>query len=321
MKPFRLKKLVFRSFLCVLIMTCIASMHLVADIEDTIHRSFNVAKGGKLTMDVDGASIEIITTKSDVVKVRVVRKAKTSSKSRADRIFDDYKIKFNQSGNDVFIETNHKRRKRGLFSWFRDRKIRVRFTITLPEKYHLDLYTSGGRISVNDIEGNIKVRTSGGRLNFENVKGKLWGKTSGGSIGLKDCTGPVEVKTSGGSISIGRVSGEVKAHTSGGGISVEEVMGTINATTSGGSVSAYISQQPKADCSLRTSGGTIKVKLAEGLRMNIDAKTSGGRVRTEFPVTVKGEISKKRLQAKINGGGPELYLRTSGGGIKIHKID
>ena len=52
----------------------------------------------------------------------------------------------------------------------------------------------------------------------------------------------------------------------------------------------------------------------------VNAGTSGGRVRTEFPVTIRGEISKRKLQAKINGGGPELYLRTSGGSIYLNEL-
>jgi hypothetical protein len=53
--------------------------------------------------------------------------------------------------------------------------------------------------------------------------------------------------------------------------------------------------------------------------MDVNAHASGGHVSTDFPVTIQGEIDRSSLQAKINGGGPELYLRTSGGGIHIKK--
>jgi hypothetical protein len=32
---------------------------------------------------------------------------------------------------------------------------------------------------------------------------------------------------------------------------------------------------------------------------------------------LQGEIDKHKLNAKLNNGGPELYLHTSGGGITI----
>jgi hypothetical protein len=53
--------------------------------------------------------------------------------------------------------------------------------------------------------------------------------------------------------------------------------------------------------------------------VDVNARTSGGSVHTEFPVTVQGEIKRSRLDAKLNGGGPELYLRTSGGSIYLKK--
>jgi DUF4097 and DUF4098 domain-containing protein YvlB len=287
--------------------------------EDVITRSFDVSEGGALTMDVERASIEVDTQKGETVNVKVVLKAKTSSQSRAQEIFDDYKIDFKHTGSDVTIEADWKGGK-GFFSG--GNRIRVHFMVTVPVQYDLDLKTSGGSISVSDIEGEVEAKTSGGSLKFETVKGEVEGRTSGGSIKLEGCTGNADVKTSGGSIRIGKVHGEVKAYTSGGSISVDEVMGRINAHTSGGSISAYISKQPAGDCSLKTSGGSITAKLAEDIKVDVDAKTSGGRVKTDFPVTIRaGELSKTKLQAQINGGGPELYLRTSGGNIRIQEID
>ena len=57
------------------------------------------------------------------------------------------------------------------------------------------------------------------------------------------------------------------------------------------------------------------------MAVDVDAHASGGHVETDIPVTVQGEISRSTLKAKINGGGPELYLRTSGGSIHIKKRD
>jgi len=84
-------------------------------------------------------------------------------------------------------------------------------------------------------------------------------------------------------------------------------------------VTATISSQPKSRCSLSTSGGSITVTLAPDIAMDVNAHASGGHVSTDFPVTIQGKIERSSLQAKINGGGPELYLRTSGGGIHIKK--
>jgi DUF4097 and DUF4098 domain-containing protein YvlB len=307
-------------FVLALFFVSCSSFHLRADTEQSVKKTFDVKEGGTLWLETDLGSIQVDTAKSSRINVEVIMRVGTSSESRSREIFDDFVLDFKQTGSDLRIEGDYKRNN-SVFSWISGKRLKVRYNITVPEKYNLQLRTRGGSIKVSDIEGDVKVKTSGGSLKFDYVKGTVRGRTSGGSITLEGCSGDAEVNTSGGSIRIGQVKGEVKAHTSGGSIRVKEVMGTITATTSGGSVTAYISKQPQGDCRLTTSGGSVNVRLAEDIKVDVYAKTSGGRVHIDFPVTVQGELSRTKLDGKINGGGPELYLKTSGGSIRINKID
>jgi len=143
-------------------------------------------------------------------------------------------------------------------------------------------------------------------------------KTGGGSIELSDLKGKVDARTSGGSISLGEIEGDVEVKTSGGSIRVEEVAGNINAHTAGGSIRATLSKQPTEDCRLTTSGGSINVSLAPGIAIDLDARTSGGRVRSDL--NVNGKHKRQRITGTVNGGGPDLYLKTSGGSVNIQSI-
>ena len=98
-------------------------------------------------------------------------------------------------------------------------------------------------------------------------------------------------------------------------------MGNINAKTLGGSVKAYISRQPEGDCSLETAGGNVTAYVVEDIAVDVDARTTGGRVSSDIPVTtvVQGKVRGNRLQGAINGGGPQLKLRTFGGSIRLHE--
>lgn len=143
-------------------------------------------------------------------------------------------------------------------------------------------------------------------------------ETGGGSIKLSDLNGKVNAHTFGGSISLGRIQGDVTVKTSGGTIRVEEVAGNINAHTSGGSIRAMISKQPTDDCRLTTSGGSVTAYLLPSIKVDLRASTSGGRVRSEFGVD--GSVSKRSIKGQINGGGPDLVLKTSGGSVSIKEI-
>jgi DUF4097 and DUF4098 domain-containing protein YvlB len=303
-----------------------------ANAEGLIRKSFNVAAGGKLTIRADRGSIQVKTAPVDKVEIEVTREPGPRA---ASDVLQRHTVSFSQQGNDVSVKAEMDKAKR---SFWRGDDLRVRYAVTVPNKYNVNLKTAGGSIAVQDIEGEANSETSGGSIKFGQINGPVFGRTSGGSIELNGCTrdvdlqtsgggihvgdtsGNVVARTSGGSIHIGRTKGAVTAETSGGGIDVNGAAGPVNAHTSGGSIRATLTEQPTAECTLETSGGGIELKLAEKIAVDLDAHTSGGKVTTEFPVLVQGEMKPNQVRSKVNGGGPKLTLGTSGGSIKIRKL-
>lgn len=296
---------------------------------DTLKKSFEVSPGGMMNLDTDRGNIEVKGTARNTVDIKVFHKAKALV------------VEFEKRGNDIYITGNYEGGIIGRI-WYHlfHHVMRTRFVVTVPSRYHVDLKTSGGKISVDELEGDLRSKTSGGSLHFNRIKEAIAVSTSGGSIELLDCVGKVQVKTSGGGIRISNANGDVNAHTSGGSITIESVkgrviadtsggrinvqklMGSIDAKTSGGSIKTQILKQPRMDCRLATSGGSVFVSLADGIAVDIDAETHGGHVVTDFSVLVKaqGEFKGSALRGKINGGGPLVLLRTSGGNIHIEKL-
>ena len=309
-----------------------------AAVESRVERSFQVAPGGRLAIDADRGSIEVRAVDRGLVDVTIERKVKRNGKWSVEEVLEDFAITFDRSDDGVTIRAKYDQN--NLRRWSRERnRLRVKFLITVPQRYNVDLKTSGGGISVEDLEGEVRSQTAGGGLRIGRIKGPVWGRTAGGSIEVERAEGNTDVQTSGGGITIGSVDGAVEARTaggsiridkatgsvnaktSGGSITVEEVMGAINAKTLGGSVKAYISGQPEEDCSLETSGGNVMVHVVEDIAVNIEARTTGGRVSTDVPITtvVQGKLKQNRLQGTINGGGPLLKLRTFGGNVNLRK--
>lgn len=295
---------------------------------DILQKSFEVSPGGSLNLDTDYGSVKVTGTTGNTVGIGVFHK-----RSALD-------VQFDKQGNDVSVSGRVKggiigRIWHHLFHY----GTRTRFVITVPSRYNLDLRTRGGEIVVDNLEGNIRSRTSGGGLHFDRIRGAVSGRTSGGSVELSECAGRARIETSGGSILISDANGDVNVHTSGGSvtmrsirgevtadtsggsINVRTLTGSIDATTSGGSIKAQILGQPSKECRLATSGGSVVVGLTGGVAVDVDAETKGGRVVTDFPVMVRaqGESGRSALQGRINGGGPLVLLRTSGGDIHIEK--
>jgi len=286
--------------------------------EEFINKTFTVEPGGKLTVESDYGSIDVRADGGSEVRIQVRIHKDSWSSRKIKRFMERFEVDFNKTGNDVTVRAEDREEHTGWFSGSRTPEIQ--FIISVPKIYHVDLATSGGSIRVGDLEGSAVAETSGGGLHFGNIKGPVDGHTSGGSIEIAGCAGTLDVETSGGGITVGSTQGDVRARTSGGSIDISETYGSVQAETSGGGISATFRKNPIKDCSLETSGGGIKVAGPADLHVDLDAETSGGRVSTDFPVTLTGEIDPQHLVAALNGGGPRLILRTSGGGIRVQKL-
>jgi len=306
--------------------------------EKTITRSFAVEPGGSLTVDADQGDIEVVSSDKNSVEVVVERKVRRASQSKEAELLKAHKVTFTQDGSKVRVQAVTAKTSGGLFSFSRP-NLDVHFRITVPKQFNASLNTAGGNIGVTSLNGTVDAHTSGGDLALEKIQGAVDAHTSGGNVRAIDCadklnlqssggniairnsTGPsVSADTSGGHIEVAGCVGELRVRTSGGHIDISAFSGpTASADTSGGSVSIELDKQPTGDCSFHTSGGNITAKMSDSMALNLVAMTEGGSVSSAIPVTVDGKKKEGTLIGKINGGGPKLALKTSGGNIRVLK--
>jgi len=330
-----------RAFLLI-VMLLVAITVRAEQFEDTVHKSFPVNGGGKLTLDADIGNVEIMTDASNTVQVDVYRRVDTHDKAEADKIFQDFSLEAKQTGNNIDL--------RGIFQdgwrsgwsgnycrngeclWY-GKKLKVhRYQIHLPKTFSVEVGTGAGDIYVGDLQ-SVDLNTSGGDIRVGQIAGEVKANTSGGNIKVLKAS-RADVETSGGDIEIGEVNGDVIAHTSGGGIEIKHgknveaetsggdinlssVEGTVRADTSGGSIEAHLRQQPNGDCRLETSAGEVMVYLPKTAKMNIDATTDNGEVMVTDFILTDSVHREDRLNGAINGGGPRLILRSSSGDIEV----
>ena len=288
-----------------------------------VERSFAVAEGDRVVVDVERAEITVTAWDRPEVSFSAVR---------ADRL----ELEFSQEDGIVTIRGRDESRL-GWLGWgFGGRQAEI--TMNVPYRQHLNLRTrggdieldrlqgeftartSGGDIEAGDIDGPVDMETSGGTIRLGNTSGSVSAETSGGSIRLNNVAGEVAARTSGGRIRIGQAGAAVAARTSGGSIEVESAGGAVQARTSGGSVEVGFAGQPDGGSELRTSGGNVTVYLNPDIRANLSAATSGGRVSSDFPdAAPENSSGRGNLSQTLNGGGPDMILQTSGGSVRIRR--
>ena len=267
------------------------------------------AKGGTLYLEASLGSVKVVAWDRQAVRVIVRKSAEVFTEPEAAAVFKDFRVLSLEEGRDTRIRA-------GSLSGHGMTSLRVGFEITVPAVYHLNINTAGGEVEIGDMQGNAKVRTAWGQIKLGRITGgsvdiytsggnisiqraghsitaltdgggiqigesggDLSAETAGGPISVGRAEGRIALKTAGGNIRIGPTSGSVQAETAGGTIAIEQTRGAVQAETAGGSIEVDGSGGP---VKVETAGGNIKVVSARG---SIDAKTAGGGIEAELVVS------------------------------------
>ena len=306
-----------------------------------------------LNVHTSGGGISVTGGAGDETRVEVYVKVNNGgsklSKDEIENRLKEYELSVKKEGETILCiakrksESNWNNWKNGLS---------ISFKIYTPEKISTDLVTSGGGISLKNLNGNLGFSTSGGGLKLQNLGGIIKGRTSGGGINISGCRDNIDVATSGGGIDAENCNGDIKLTTSGGGLTLKKLNGSIKATTSGGGIRA---EEISGDFVTSTSGGSIKL---EDITASVKASTSGGGIdadikslgkylslstsagsihvrmpmdkgmdldldgqRVKVPNLSKfnGTVEKDRVKGLLNGGGIAVRMDANSGGVYINE--
>ena len=319
--------------LSLLILTVITASALT---EEKINETRSAKPGGKLIVDVDFGTIEVVPGDNDKVVLAAHRKIEASSKEKEQEYLAAVPITINTDGNDVTVRA--RREKDGddwkFWNCHGTSRMDAHYTLRVPATFNANLQTAGGNILTKSLTGSIKADTSGGNMEFEGVHGPIDAETSGGHIAVTACEGAIDIETSGGRIEANGGSGSLSARTSGGAITAKDfagdtkvetsggkleltnIGGKLSGETSGGSIFAVLISPVPGDVVLKTSAGSIAVVAPSSVALSVDAETSAGSVTSDLPIAA-ARNGNERLKGTINGGGKALILRTGAGSIAI----
>jgi hypothetical protein len=123
-------------------------------------------------------------------------------------------------------------------------------------------------------------------------------ENTNGRIDLIDLRGPVDAATTNGGVRGRNLRGPVRVETTNGGVELDlaDVGGAVEASTTNGGVRVLLPAGAKADLSAQTTNGGIDAE-------RLDLETF--------------ESSRRRLEARLNGGGPKIQAETTNGGIRF----
>lgn len=128
----------------------------------------------------------------------------------------------------------------------------------------------------------------------------------------------VRFTTVNGSIELTGLTGHINAETTNGAIKAREVSGAIEATTTNGGIDVDLTQVAESGVKLGCTNGGIELRLPQDARATISARVTNGGINTSgVQIETVGESTRRRLDGRMNGGGPRIDIEGTNGGIRI----
>jgi hypothetical protein len=130
----------------------------------------------------------------------------------------------------------------------------------------------------------------------------------------------VDLRTVNGGVRLTGLDAEVRARSTTGGITGVGLSPTsLDAAVTNGGVEIELARAVSSGAfDLEAVNGGVSIALPPDSRADISGRcVNGGITASELPLETIGEQSRRRLDAKLNGGGARISLETVNGGVKI----
>ena len=139
----------------------------------------------------------------------------------------------------------------------------------------------------------------------------------------------VNITAHNGGIAIKSVEGDIEFETTNGGVSLADLAGRVKGRTTNGGVKVSLSGNTWRGSGLDvvTTNGGVSLSVPETYAANFEAGTTNGGFKSDVPTLnveqednvgrTDGWSRSKRVRASMNGGGANIRVLTTNGGVKI----
>jgi DUF4097 and DUF4098 domain-containing protein YvlB len=262
----------------------VAATLQAATLKDRFDKTVPLKAGSQVTLRNVNGFVKLEAWDRNEVRIEADKEVKAGTDSAARKFMDQVKIDVTPGSGSLHIETRApKRGAGGIWDAMFGNSINyhVNYTLHVPRQAAVDAESVNGGVSLAGTHGKVRLGTTNG------------------TVDVKDVTGDVNAGSTNGGISATRVAGAMKAETTNGAVDVE-----------------LASFPAGSNLQFESTNGSVHVRLPRDARLSVDAETTNGHVKSDFEVP-GATAGKRSLKGNINGGGGQLKIRTTNGGIEI----
>jgi len=130
----------------------------------------------------------------------------------------------------------------------------------------------------------------------------------------------LDLSSTNGGISVEGVSGDIQLATTNGGLTLDGVAGHVRGRTSNGGITVNLegTRWEGEGLDLQTTNGGVRLRVPDRYNARLETGTLNGGLDFDFPVTVRGRISRS-LSTDLGDGGAPIRVMTTNGGVSVER--
>ena len=275
-------------------------------------QTVDLAAGGRLTLETFKGSIEL--TSWDQNKVEIVARIEPGddvSSEYAQRSVEATEIDVWSSGRSLSIRSDYEAVP---CEQDVDKGWHIGCSKTLPYVHYQIKAPRNLSIRLEDHKSEIDISGFDGDLDLDTHKG---------TVKLADLTGEIRLDTHKGRVEASGLSGDIRLNTHRGRMRLAGLRGRVRVETHRGEISID-ALEIDGSSRLETHRGHIVLSLPES--QGFDVRGEIGRradFDSDFDITLRTsgrrDRNRDRIEGTINGGGPEIYVNTYRGEIRLRR--
>jgi len=241
-------------------------------------KTFTVSGKPELELSTFDGSIEVRASDRRDVQVTIERHAWSESAA------SEIQVDAQQNGNRISVVVREPHR---VFSWGFGMSRSASLIVSVPASADIDARSGDGGITIDGVNGAIKVHSGDGAIKLDRVAGDVDASTGDGSIAVTGRLAGLRVRSGDGSVRVRAAQGSA----------------------------------PSGGWDVTTGDGSVVFEVASDFSGDLDAHTGDGGIDIEDVTLsdVTGRFSRNSVRGKIGSGGPLVRVRTGDGSITLRR--
>jgi len=173
------------------------------------------------------------------------------------------------------------------------------------------------KITIDSTANSLRIRGEKGDVGFIS---RLFGSSPHEKVVLK-LPRQIALVSEGinGSLVVGEIDGRVEVHGVNGKVEIAQATGSAEFHGINGNISVALTRLEKEAVSLNGVNGNIELRLADGVNVELEAHGMNGRVSSDLPDFVLDEQRHGNYRARVGNGGNSISANGINGNIRLSR--